>query len=159
MTLYALALIASPPTSAAADVAERLPKLARLRAEVAAARGPLAYVALRKLWSEWDRGDPSAVEEALHEIAGDVGEPAPVRSYAMLLEAYARRRRGDLDGARARVSRLGYVGRWMIIGPFDNDGKTGFGRAFDPEKEQEQPINLARDYEGKDHRLVRWRML
>jgi tetratricopeptide (TPR) repeat protein len=157
--LCTLVLATSGPTRAHADVAERLPKLARLRAEVAAARGPLAYGALRKLWSEWDQGDPIEVEESLHEIAADAAEPAPVRSYAMLLEAYARRRRGDLDGARARIARLGYVSRWMIVGPFENDGKAGFANAFEPEKEQAQPIDLTRDYEGKEHKRVRWRML
>jgi tetratricopeptide (TPR) repeat protein len=159
VTLCALTFLAAPGPGARADIAERLPRLARLRAEVAAAHGPLAYVALRKLWSEWDRGDPTEVEESLHEIASDASEPAPTRSYAMLLEAYARRRRGDLDGARARIARLGYVGRWMIVGPFENDGKAGFANVFEPEKEQGMPINLTRDYEGKDHRLVRWRLL
>jgi cellulose synthase operon protein C len=149
----------APPTRALADVSDRLPRLAKLRSDVAAAQGPLAYVALRKVWSEWDRGDPVEVEEVLHEVAVDTGEPAPIRAYASLLEAYARRRRGDLDGARARIARLGYVGRWMIVGPFDNDGKAGFDTTYDPEKEQELPINLTRDYSGKDHKPARWRML
>jgi tetratricopeptide (TPR) repeat protein len=137
----------------------RLPRLAKLRADVMAARGPLAYVALRKVWSEWDRGDPAEVEEALHEIAADGGAAPPVRAYAGLLEAYARRRRGDLDGARTRIARLGYVGRWMLLGPFDNDGKAGLAEAYEPEKELELPLDLTRDYDGKDHKAVRWRPL
>jgi tetratricopeptide (TPR) repeat protein len=130
-----------------------------MHSDVAAARGPLAYLALRKLWGEWDRGDPSEVEEVLHEVAIDAEEPAPVRAYAALLEAYARRRRGDLDGARTRIAHLGFVDRWMIVGPFENDGKAGFDSTYDPEKEEELPINLTRDYAGKDHKPVRWRAL
>jgi tetratricopeptide (TPR) repeat protein len=129
-----------------------------MRAAVTQARGPLAYVALRQVWAEWEAGDPVAVEEALHEVATDGAEPAAVRSYAGLLEAYARRRRGDLDGARARIASLGYVDRWMIAGPFDNDGKAGFSPRFDPENEQGEPLNLTRDYGGKDRRPVRWRL-
>jgi tetratricopeptide (TPR) repeat protein len=141
------------------DVSERLPRLTKLHADIAASRGPLAYVALRKLWAEWDRGDATEVEEVLHQVAVDAAEPAPVRVYAMLLEAYARRRRGDLDGARARIAHIGYVGKWMAVGPFDNDGKVGLDSTYDPEKEWDAPLNLTRDYDGKDHKPVRWRML
>ncbi len=140
-------------------MSQRLPRLAKLRAEAAASPAPLAYVALRRVWADWDRGDPAEVEEALHEVAGDGAVAAPVRAYAALLEAYARRRRGDLDGARARIARLGYVGTWMMVGPFDNDGKSGFGSVFDPEKEQQQPLLVTHDYAGKDHKPVRWRLL
>jgi tetratricopeptide (TPR) repeat protein/transglutaminase-like putative cysteine protease len=146
-------------TDARADVSDRLPRLAKLRADIAASSGPLAYVAVRKLWGEWDRGDPNEVEEALHEVARDTGEPAPVRAYASLLEAYARRRRGDLDGARARIARLGYVGKWLVVGPFENDGKVGPEEVYEPEKDQDGAINLTHDYDGKDHKPVRWRML
>ncbi len=154
--LLGVALIAA---HARADVSDRLPRVAKLRADVAAARGPLAYVALRKLWSEWDRGDPAEVEEALRQIGVDAAEPAPVKAYASLLEAYARRRRGDLDGARARVARLGYVAKWLTLGPFENDGKSGLEEQYQPEKELAAPINPTRDYDGKDHRPVRWRLL
>lgn len=159
MAVFLVVLALLPPSSVRADAPDRLPRLANLRAEVAASRGPLAYAALRKLWAEWDRGDPAEVEESLHDVASDAAEPAPVRTYAALLESYARRRRGDLDGARARIARLGFVGKWMLVGPFDNDGKSGFAQAFEPEKEQQLPLNLTHDYDGKDHRRVRWRML
>jgi tetratricopeptide (TPR) repeat protein len=152
-------MLALPPGRARADVADRLATVARLRAEAAAARGPLAYIGLRKIWSEWDRGDPAEVEEALHAIATGVEATPPVRAYAALLEAYARRRRGDLDGAHARIARLGFVSDWMLLGPFDNDGKSGFLAELDPEREYDRPLNLARDYDGKDHRPVRWRLL
>jgi tetratricopeptide (TPR) repeat protein len=149
----------APERAARADVADRLPRLTRLHADVESARGPAAYVALRKLWGEWDRGDPGQVEELLREVSVSASEPAPVRAYAGLLDAYSRRRRGDLDGARSRVAALGYVGKWMMVGPFDNEGKGGHGLAYEPERQLELPIDLATDYDGKDHKPVRWRML
>ncbi|HEY1696456.1 MAG TPA: DUF3857 domain-containing protein [Polyangiaceae bacterium] len=151
--------VALPAATSNADVGDRLPHLARLRAGVTAARGPEVYVALRKVWAEWDRGDPAEVEEVLHEVAADAAEPAPTKVYAALLEAYARRRRGDLDGAKERIARLGFVGKWMSVGPFENDGKVGLAEAFDPEKEIELPIDVTRDFDGKDHKRVRWRLL
>jgi tetratricopeptide (TPR) repeat protein len=167
LRLLALALLAvalAPFTllatsDARADVGDRLMRLARLHDDVARAHGPLAYAALRKVWSEWDRGDPASVEEVLREVATDAAEPPPVRAYAGLLEAYARRRRGDLDGSRAQVARLGYVRSWLAVGPFENDGKAGLATAYEPEKELELAIDPTRDYEGKDHKPAHWRVL
>ncbi len=58
--------------------------------------------------------------------------PAPVRAYAGLLEAYARRAGATWTARASRIARLGYVGNWMLVGPFDNDGKAGLGRGLRP---------------------------
>lgn len=124
---------------------------------VAAAKGPEAFTELRNLWRTWDRADPTHVEEAIVAVTENKAQPAPVRAYAGLLEAYARRRRGDLDGALARVERLGFVSRYMTLGPFTNDGKTGINEEFPPEFELSEPIPAGRAYEGKE-RTIRWRV-
>ncbi len=152
VTCGALAL----PGGAQGFVGDRLSKLSRLREAVRSARGPLAYGAVRTLWQEYDQGDPQDLEEVLHELTEDRQLTPPVRVYAGLLEAYARRRRGDFDGARARIARLGYVNRWLVVGPFDNEGKGGFGRAFGPEEDLKEALSLGRSYDGKE-RPVRWR--
>jgi tetratricopeptide (TPR) repeat protein/transglutaminase-like putative cysteine protease len=128
-----------------------------MRDAVTRARGPLVYAELRRLWREWDQGDPAEVEEVLKEIAGDRALGAPTRAYAALLEAYARRRRGDLAGARARITRLGYINQWMVVGPFDNEGKTGFATVYGPEDERFVAPNLTRAYAGKE-RSLKWRL-
>jgi tetratricopeptide (TPR) repeat protein len=150
-------LVLTHAAPAAADGTEILSKIDELRDGVARARGPEAYVALRRLWREWDQGDPGAVEEAIDEVAADAHVAPPLRAYAGLLDAYARRRRGDLDGARSRIAALGFVRRWLLIGPFDNEGKGGFARAFGPEDDRMQPIVLSHSYEGKE-RPVHWRV-
>ena len=153
LAVLGVALTIAPIASS--DVGQRLTKLTKLGREVESARGPLSYAALRKVWREWDQGNPAEVEEILHTVASDAAEPAPVRAYAGLLEAYARRRSGDLDGARARVTKLGYVSQWLVVGPFDNEGKSGLDRAFGPE-DQSEPATLTRAYDGKE-RPVHWR--
>lgn len=148
------------PAKTQADVGGRLGRLTQLRDEVLRTKGPAAYVPLRRLWLEWDQGDPAEVETVLHGLTEERALHPAHRAYAGLLEAYARRRRGDVEGAQSRVARLGFVGRWMVVGPFDNEGKGGFSRAFGPEEDVGQPITVAtlgKAYEGKEH-PVKWRL-
>jgi tetratricopeptide (TPR) repeat protein len=138
------------PQLAAADVGQRLPRVTHLSDEVVRGGMPLGYVPLRQLWAEWDQGDPLEVEEALRALSADTRVTPPLRAYAGLLEAYARRRRGDLTGAKLRIKDLGFVSRWVVAGPFDNEGKGGLDRSFGPEDEIRDPLSLARTYEGKE---------
>ncbi|MCC6552817.1 MAG: DUF3857 domain-containing protein [Polyangiaceae bacterium] len=145
------------PADAAADLGAVHPDVIEAAAAVRAARGPEVYAALRELWRTWDRADPAQVEEAIASVSESATASAPARVYAELLSAYARRRRGDLDGAIAKVNRLGFIGRWATVGPFDNEGKVGLDRDFGPESELGQPIPVGRAYDGKE-RAVRWRV-
>jgi tetratricopeptide (TPR) repeat protein len=154
LAALAASTLLSPPS--AAEVGAIHPEVVARTAAVRAAKGPDAYAALRELWRTWDRADPAQVEAAIGAVADDRATPPEIRVYAQLLEAYARRRRGDLDGSVARVRALGFVGRFVTVGPFDNEHKGGFERAFEPEGELEQPIVPGRAYEGKE-RPVRWR--
>lgn len=121
------------------------------------AKGPEAYAALRELWGTWDRGDPTHVEEALTGYAESASTSPELRVYADLLAAYARRRRGDLDGALRRIEDLGFVDAWLTVGPFENENKTGLGQQFAPELEHLEAISLGRTYDGKE-RAVRYRL-
>jgi tetratricopeptide (TPR) repeat protein/transglutaminase-like putative cysteine protease len=149
------------PARATATPAEEVgpihPDLLRAAAAVRSAKGPEVYAALRELWRTWDRADPTHVEEAIASVVEDAGTPPAVKVYAELLRAYARRRRGDLDGAQARVDALGFVRRWMSIGPFDNENKEGHDRVFGPEVDLREAIVPGRAYDGKE-RPVRWRV-
>jgi tetratricopeptide (TPR) repeat protein len=141
------------PGLAAADVGQRLPRLGRLSEEVVRGGMPLGYVPLRQIWGDWDQGDPQEVEESLHSVATETRAPAPIRVYAGLLEAYARRRRGDLSGAKQRIKDLGFAARWIVTGPFDNEGKTGLDRSFGPEDEIADVLSMARTYDGKERQV------
>ncbi len=146
--MFAVTVLA--PSFASADIGERLPKLRRLVEDVAHGGMPLGYVPLRQLWAEGDQGDPSDVEAALEAVSSDLAVAPPIRAYARLLEAYARRRRGDLEGAKAMVQALGFVDTWIVAGPFDNEGKQGLERVFGPEDEIQDPLTMARTYDGKE---------
>lgn len=152
----ALGVVAIGPGHAGAEVGAIHPGLAKSTTAARNARGAEVYASLREIWRSWDRADPTQVEEALRSVADSATAAAPVKVYARLLTAYARRRRGDLDGSVKTIESLGFIGRWMTLGPFDNENKAGFAREFPPEAELFGPIELGRSYDGKE-RQVRWR--
>ena len=142
---------------ARADVSDSSRIVTELTHEAETVGAPRSYVPLRRLWQRWDDIDPARIEAALVSIAEGMRADPPTRAYAGLLSAYARRRRGDLDGAQLKVRELGYVGSWLNAGPFDNEGKTGLTRPFGPEEDIADPLNLGRTYDGKE-RATRWRL-
>jgi tetratricopeptide (TPR) repeat protein len=153
--LFGLVLLAALPAVASAGVESRLPKVAKLRAEIDVLPPAERYAALRRLFAEWDSGDPAEVEEAVHQIGADAAQPAPVRTYAKILEGYGQRRRGDIAGAKLTIGSLGFVKNWMVVGPFDNEGKAGLGRAYEPEIDDAPAPG--KSYDGKE-RKVTWRI-
>jgi tetratricopeptide (TPR) repeat protein/transglutaminase-like putative cysteine protease len=151
--LAALAFVARE--APAAD--ERFhPELTRRLASLDRARGAEGYAALRRLWSTWDRANPTHVEQALLAAESDAKLAPPLRVYAGTLSAFARVRLGDFRNARDKFQRLGYVDRWLVVGPFANEGKEGLETPFGPETELTAPIVPGRPYTGKE-RPVRYR--
>ncbi|HWP09877.1 MAG TPA: DUF3857 domain-containing protein [Polyangiaceae bacterium] len=132
--------------------------LAKRQDELESARGPEAYAALRRIWSSWDRASPAQVEETLEHAATDKRLTPPVRTYAGALAAFARFRRGDIKAAHDQIAALGFVDRFLVIGPFDNEGKSGLDTTFGPELAFESPIVPGKAESGKE-RPVRWRAI
>lgn len=76
-----------------------------------------------------------------------------------ILQAYAQGqivqsylKQGKIYQANQEVKKLGMVTDWLIIGPFDNTGKSGFKKIYPPEEE----INLQKIYTGKDSIQIKW---
>lgn len=128
--------------------------LGRARSE----RGMGAYVALRDLWRRWDQVNPTPIEEAFLLVEKDSAVAPPVRAYAGMLQAYARRRRGDLEGAKKKLASLGFVDRWLVVGPFDNEAQASLFTRFGPEEDLSSALSLSKTYEGKERPVV-WRSL
>ena len=125
----------APATLSAAAPTPSASTSVRAIEELRQAPGVEKYGALRFVWRQWDQTDPATIEEAIVEVADDKALAPPVRAYAQIMAGYARRRRGDLDGARAKIRAAGVVDKWIVLGPFDNEGKEGLEHAFAPEKE------------------------
>ncbi|HEX7669074.1 MAG TPA: DUF3857 domain-containing protein [Polyangiaceae bacterium] len=134
------------------------PDLVEAAARLDTARGPEVYGALRAVWDTWDRSDPEQVEDILVRAARGGKLDPGASAYAGLLSSYARLRRGDVAAATAKIRALGYVDRWLLVGPFDDEGKAGLSAVYGPETDFDKPIVPGRAYSGKE-RPVRWRVV
>ena len=68
------------------------PDLERAASAWRSSRGGATYTALREVWQQWDRADPSQVEEVLRDATESPSLTPAQRAYAELLAAYARLR-------------------------------------------------------------------
>lgn len=132
------------------------PEVQRLAAAVASAKGVEKHAALQALVALWDQADPREIEQALIAASNDKSAPASTRVYATLLAAEARTRRGDSAGAAQKMASLGFIDRWLFVGPFDDENRVGFASPYQPESELTSPIVPGRSFDGK-LRPVRWR--
>jgi tetratricopeptide (TPR) repeat protein len=145
---------AAPRSGASSGVFH--PDLVDASSKLDRAKGPETYTALRRIWQTWDRAEPAQVEEVLRAAEQNTRLTPAERVYAGMLVAYARSRRGDLAAARTHLKRLGFVDRWLVVGPFDNEGKVGLDTEYEPELEFGKTIVPGRAFSGKE-RPVRWR--
>jgi tetratricopeptide (TPR) repeat protein len=152
--LVVIATIASPAHDARAEPLDG--ELAKLSAELGTAKPHHAYAILRRIWQRWEDADPAQVEAAFAAAQRDAGLGPAVRAYAAVLEGYARRRRGDLDGAVERLAAVGLVRDWLVVGPFGNDNRSGLKQVYLVEDELAQPVLFDRSFAGAS-RAVRWR--
>ncbi|NQT83031.1 DUF3857 domain-containing protein [bacterium] len=115
---------------------------------------PQAFLHLYAVWdladfARWDGRIPNVLTEVL---AAPEASPL-LKGYSLWFLREVDLRRGDFDAAQQKQIQLGFVTDWLIIGPFDNEGRAGFDLAYPPEDE----INLTQTYSGKE-RAVSWRM-
>jgi tetratricopeptide (TPR) repeat protein/transglutaminase-like putative cysteine protease len=115
-----------------------------------------AMVPLLELWRGYGTARPSTTRAALEAISQNRRLSPAVRAYAAQLLGRAQLRMGDPDASRRTFTELGYLQRWRVIGPFDNEGKEGFAREYEPERLRMAPVDLEARYEGRE-RPVGWR--
>jgi tetratricopeptide (TPR) repeat protein len=101
-----------------------------------------------------DASQEKRVLKLLRRIADNSKAPIMIRRLATRLLAKKLDNHRRVKQAAYYWNRLGALKEWWIIGPFDNEGHTGFDSSFEPEYE----INLNKNYQGKQ-RKVSWRRL
>ena len=152
------ALLSAAPAPPARRVAPGGRDLAAERQSAALAaldrdHGPRAVVPLAELRELADQvPDRTRGILALGRLLDDPDADAEVRALARVRLAREERARGNLQRAAAQLGKLGFVTRWLAIGPFDDEGRRAHDRAEPPE----QSLDLAGRLPGKG-REVGWR--
>jgi cellulose synthase operon protein C len=154
--LFLTLLVTGTGSEAGATASVFHPELLRALETLDRGEGPEAYGAVDRIWGLWDRADAAHIEEALLGASENKKLSADARAYAGVLAAFARARRGDQKAATEHVKALGYIGSFLVVGPFDNEGKGGLEQVFEPEGELSAAITPGRAYSGKE-RPVRYR--
>ncbi|MEZ4406140.1 MAG: hypothetical protein R3A52_06675 [Polyangiales bacterium] len=78
-----------------------------------------------------EHADPLALVDPLHRLAANPAVPPMRRALAAQVEAELRRDLGQSAEAAAITAAQGFITRWMVVGPFDNEGR-GLRPTHDP---------------------------
>jgi cellulose synthase operon protein C len=152
--IAALILTLTFDASARAQRDESLAKLAERVAREGSA--PEGVLPLLELWGRWDEAQPREVLAALERVAADKRLSPPRRILAETFIAEGRARLGDREALGKRFEQLGFVTTWRVIGPFDNEGKSGFDVETPPEQKRMEAPDPHASYPGRE-RPVSWR--
>ncbi len=150
---FAVAIAGSSP-------AQATPEDDLAAAPVAAhSRDPVeAELAVLRLRSLRDWVDPSRLLAATRALSADASVVPSARALATFVTAELHRDLGQAAAADRAASSLGFVTRWLVAGPFDNEGRAGLDRVGPPEEQRYAAIDPAVAFEGQA-RPVRWRSM
>jgi hypothetical protein len=124
----------------------------------AAGADPRGVVPLLELWDNWDRSTPRKLVSELTKLSKDQRLSSDRRVLVETMLAQARLRLGDPNAVTQRFDELGYVTKFRVIGPFDNEGKAGFDKPMPVEEKRMEAPDLQATYPGRE-RPVAWRDL
>ncbi len=116
----------------------------------------MPLIDLMELWELVD--DRAALVTFVDEAMVAKSAPPEVRARAKFLRAQLYDRQGRPDEAAKLRASLGMADRFLVVGPFDNEGKAGHAQPFGPEKDLKKTFDAQASYEGKE-RKVGWRAL
>ena len=116
-----------------------------------------SMLSLLRLSDLREDASPGTIAASLDRVARNRRVSAPVRGRARFERALLTIDEGDPTAAERALDALGFVRDWQIIGPFDNEGRSGWERAFPPEQAQGQPVDRSQSHRGRE-RDVSWRL-
>src|SRR5438132_1506631 len=151
--MHSLLLVATLAV-AAAPLDEATPALqARV---LAGLDRPQAIADLFRLYERRDGdGELGPLLMTLEKVAKSPRARADVRALATEMRGELAIAQGQLPRAAASFDQVAPIRTWSIIGPFENDGRSGLLAQYPPEKEGYDPKAV---YAGKEHDVT-WRAL
>ncbi len=108
------------------------------------------------IFKAWNTVGPDLVMQTLARIESLPKASVRVRERARHFLALGKLRLGDIEAATSEFAKRGFLFDWIVSGPFDNEGGTGFDTPFPAEQAVVGSVDLDAPMPGKD-RDVRWR--
>lgn len=127
------------------------------RAIAGAARAE-GLLPLLELYANRERVDPTAMMREIERVIAARTLQPDRRALAQWLRAQFRAQAGDHDALVSEVTALGYIRDFQVMGPFDNEGESGFRETLEAESAVEGEFPFETRYDGKGHD-VGWRVL
>ena len=123
----------APPTAPRNPVEERLSRAtAELERDGRTARAIVPLAELADL--EEELPVLARLVPIYARAAEDRAAPSEIRALARLRLSRLERSRGNLQRSLAQLRRIGFVTGWMVVGPFDDEGRRGLETAYPPER-------------------------
>ena len=138
----------------AADLSARRSRFAREGAR------PQAVVPLLGAVTDlWDSlADRAGLIRFIDEAATSATARPDVRARAAWLRSLLLDRLGQASEAQKQRAALGLLTQYWVVGPFDNEGRTGHATRYAPEKQLVGAIDPTARLDGKE-RAVSWRLM
>ncbi|MEW5763984.1 MAG: DUF3857 domain-containing protein [Acidobacteriota bacterium] len=150
----ALLLAAILPAGAWADSFSDL-QSACIRSMKEHRAGPRAICALYRAESFAHAVDGDReLEDGLRALLSASDSAPEVKAHAASVLSAMLRARGDFEEAEALDASLAFVRAWSLLGPFEDESKSGFDAAYPPENDLQMDVV----YMGKVH-PISWRVL
>ncbi|MCP4679517.1 MAG: DUF3857 domain-containing protein [Deltaproteobacteria bacterium] len=108
------------------------------------------------VFKAWDTVGPDLVMKTLKRIESFPKASVRVRERARHFLALGMLRLGDIEAATSDFAKRGFLSDWVVAGPFDNEGGTGFDTPFPAEQAAAGSVDMSAPMPGKE-RDVRWR--
>jgi tetratricopeptide (TPR) repeat protein len=121
-------------------------------------RTPEAALDLLRMARGSEDANPELSRSLFEGIAKNRSIDVQHRISAERRVAWDLRRKGDVKGSNLAFDKLGYLEKFRIVGPFDNEGKRGFDTRFGPEEEAVLAPRADANFVGRE-RNVRFRAM
>jgi cellulose synthase operon protein C len=156
--LCLLQVLCAAPPSARAESPYDVRQRALAQAVAKLGRSPEAALDLLRMARSNEDTSPELSRSLFEGIAKNRSIDVQHRVAAERRVAWDLRRKGDIKGSNAAFDKLGYLDKFRIVGPFDNEGKRGFDTRFGPEEEVALTPRADASYVGRE-RNVRFRAM
>ena|GEM_PF-6717267 len=119
-------------------------------------QSPLSFTNIMEIFKVKDFVSSSTIDIAMTSIAGIKNLHPQAKILLNSYKIFNYSSKGNFKEAAEEVLNSGFITRWFIVGPFDNQDLNGQEREMGPEMDMGEPFKMGLSYDGKE-RSVSWK--